>query len=94
MALHVTRLFMAGQSHSSMGTAKILTGHGPDRQAIWRIDQPAPVGRYALDGTARIPKMKSRATAEARERLSELRSNFFSCPAEPFVPCYHMQPNT
>lgn len=93
MASHVTRLFMAGQSHSSMGTAKILTGHGQDRQTIWRVDQPAPLGRYALDDTNRISEMKSRAVAEARERLPSLRNAFFWGSAEPFVPC-HQLPET
>jgi hypothetical protein len=93
MAGHVTRLFMAGQSHSSMGTAKILTGHGHDRQAIWRVDQPAPPGRYSLDDTNRISEMKSRAVAEAREHLPGLRSAFFWGPAEPFVP-HHQLPES
>jgi hypothetical protein len=46
MAAHISRLFMAGQSHSALGTAKIITGHGHDHQAIWRIDQ---VSRPTVD---------------------------------------------
>ena len=68
MATHVTRLFMADQSHSALGTAKIITGHGPDHKAIWRIDQVAPTGRYTLDNGGRIREMKSGAVAEAREQ--------------------------
>jgi hypothetical protein len=45
MASSVARLFMAGQSHSALGTAKIVTGDGHDHRAIWRIDQTAPAGR-------------------------------------------------
>jgi hypothetical protein len=37
-AASVTRIFMAGQAHSAVGTAKIITGD-MFRQAIWRIDQ-------------------------------------------------------
>lgn len=88
MAGRITRLFMAGQSYSALGTAKVITGHGHDHQAIWRIDQIAPAGRYTLDNTSRISEMKSRAIAEAREQLPELRRHFLYSPAEPFSP-YH-----
>jgi hypothetical protein len=88
MAAHVRRLFMAGQSHSALGTAKIITGDGHDHRAIWRIDQVAPTGRYTLDDAGRIAEMKSRAVAEAREQLPELRRHFFDTPAAPFQP-YH-----
>ena len=85
----VTRLFMAGQSHSALGTAKIITGDLHDRKAIWRIDQTAPEGRYSLDNASRIAEMKDRAVAEAREQLPELRRHFFDKPAAAFVP-FHM----
>jgi hypothetical protein len=88
MAAHVTRLFMAGQSHSALGTAKILTGDGHNHRAIWRVDQVAPSGRYTLDNAARIAEMKNRAAAEAREQLPELRRHFFDRPAETFMPCH------
>jgi uncharacterized protein len=90
MAGYVTRLFMAGQSHSAMGAAKIITGDVHDRKAIWRIDQTAPEGRYSLDNTRRIAEMKSRAVAEAREQLPELRKHFFTEPAEAFTPFHHI----
>jgi uncharacterized protein len=88
---YVARLFMAGQSHSAMGTAKIVTGDGHHRRAIWRIDQHAPEGRYSLDNTARIREMKSRAYVEAREQLPELRREFCYAPAEPFVPIHRLE---
>ena len=90
MAAHIIRLFMAGQSHSALGTAKIITGHGHHHQAIWRIDQVAPTGRYTLDNAGRIAEMKSRAAAEAREQLPELRHHFFDSPAEQFRPYYEL----
>lgn len=91
---YVARLFMAGQSHSAMGTAKIITGDVHHRKAIWRIDQHAPEGRYSLDNTARIREMKSRAHVEAREQLPELRREFFYALAEPFVPVHRLEAQT
>jgi hypothetical protein len=88
MASRVTRLFMAGQSHSALGMAKIITGDVHRRKAIWRIDQTAPEGRYTMDNAARISEMRDRAFTEAREQLPELRTHFFSVPAAEFVP-YH-----
>jgi hypothetical protein len=90
MATSLTRLFMAGQSHSAIGTAKILTGDGHDHRAIWRIDQIAPEGRYTLDNASRIAEMKSRAVGEAREQLPELRRQFFDRPAATFTPVYSL----
>jgi hypothetical protein len=86
MATSVTRLFMAGQAHSALGTAKIITGDPHKRKAILRIDQTAPEGRYTLDNAARISEMRDRAFAEAREQLPELRRHFFAGPATEFVP--------
>ena len=90
MATSVTRLFMAGQSHSAMGAAMIITGDGHDHRAIWRVDQTAPEGRYTLDNTSRIAEMKNRAITEARQQLPELRRAFFQKTAEPFVPCHSL----
>jgi hypothetical protein len=89
----LARLFMAGQSHSALGTAKIITGHGHERRAIWRVDQVAPAGRYTLDGPGRIAEMRDRGIMEAREQLPELRAAFFDAPAEPFVPFHGPNPN-
>jgi patatin-like phospholipase/acyl hydrolase len=86
MAAAVTSLFMAGQAHSALGIAKIVTGDIHERKAIWRIDQTAPQGRYRLDNAARISEMRNRAFAEAREQLPELRRHFFGAPADEFVP--------
>jgi uncharacterized protein len=86
MAMSLARLFMAGQSHSALGTAKIVTGDGHDHRAIWRVDQTAPAGRYTLDNVSRIAEMKDRGFTEAREQLPELRRHFFDRPGQPFVP--------
>ncbi len=90
MATSVTRLFMAGQAHSALGTAKIITGDVHERKAIWRIDQTAPEGRYSLDNTSRITEMCDRAFVEARDQLPELRRHFFGAPAEEFVPFHKL----
>jgi hypothetical protein len=90
MASSLARLFMAGQSHSALGTAKIITGDGHDRKAIWRIDQVAPAGRYTLDNAARIAEMKDRGFTEAREQLPELRRHFFDVPAADFAPFHQL----
>jgi uncharacterized protein len=90
IASSLARLFLAGQSHSALGTAKIVTGHGHDHAAIWRIDQTAPAGRYAMDDAKRIAEMKNRGFAEAREQLPELRRHFFDYKAERFVPFHHL----
>jgi patatin-like phospholipase len=90
MASSVTRLFVAGQSHSALGTAKIVTGDGHDHKAIWRVDQTAPEGRYTMDNAARIAEMKNRAVTEAREQLPELRRHFFDREAGPFMPFHNL----
>jgi uncharacterized protein len=90
MAASVARLFMAGQAHSALGTAKIITGDVHHLKAIWRIDQMAPEGRYSLDNTGRIFEMRDRAFAEAREQLPELRRHFFGAPADEFVPSHRL----
>ena len=90
MASSVARLFMAGQSHSALGTAEIITGDGHDHHAIWRFDQIAPAGRYSMDDADRITEMKNRGFTEAREQLPELRRHFFDRAAEPFVPFHSL----
>jgi uncharacterized protein len=90
MAASVTRLFMAGQAHSALGTAKIITGDVHHRKAIWRIDQVAPEGRYTLDNAGRVSEMRDSAFAEAREQVPELRRHFFGAPADEFVPFHRL----
>lgn len=85
---YVTQLFMAGQHHSSMGTAMILLGHPHTREAIWRVDQAAPPGRFTLDNPGRIKEMVNRANVEAREKLPILKPHFFKVQANPFDPIY------
>lgn len=90
MAASVTRLFMAGQAHSALGIAKIVTGDVHERKAIWRVNQTAPEGRYTSDNAARISEIRDRAFAEAREQLPELRRHFFGVPAPEFSPFHKL----
>ena len=46
IAPQLSSLFMAGQSHGSLGIAQILTGDPHERQAIYRVSQPVPDGFY------------------------------------------------
>ena len=84
MATSVARLFMAGQAHSALGTAKIITGDVHQRKAIWRVDQTAPEGRYTLDNAARISEMRD---LHLRKRASSYPSSrgTSSPPADEFV---------
>ncbi len=88
LAPQLASLFMAGQSHGSLGIAHILTGDPHERKAIYRISQTVPDGFYALDNTRRIRDLKDRAFAEARTQKPILQPEFFSEPAEEFVPAY------
>lgn len=88
LAPQLASLFMAGQSHGSLGIAHILTGDPHERKAIYRISQPVPDGFYTFDTTRRIRDLKDRAFAEARIQRPILQPEFFSQPAEEFVPAH------
>jgi uncharacterized protein len=45
------------EKSSALGTAKIVTGDGHDRKAIWCVDQVAPASRHTLDDAARIAEI-------------------------------------
>jgi uncharacterized protein len=87
MAASVARLFMAGQAHSALGTAKIITGHVHRRGDLAHRSNGARRA-YTLDNAGRISEMRERAFAEAREQLPELRRHFFGAPADEFVPLH------
>jgi len=88
LAPQLASLFMAGQSHGSLGTAHILTGDPHERRAIYRVSQPVPDRFYTLDNTRRIRDLKDRAFAEARIQRPILQPEFFTAPADEFVPVY------
>ena len=86
IAFDAVSFFMAGQSHASLGMARILTGDPHERTSIYRICQGVPDRFFSLDGTARISALKDRALVEAREQNPILAPVFFNQPAEPFSP--------
>lgn len=88
LAPQLASLFMAGQSHGSLGIAHILTGDPHDQRAIYRVSQPVPDGFYSLDDTSKIRSLKDRAFAEARIQKPILQPQFFGAPAEEFKPIY------
>lgn len=88
LAPQLASLFMAGQSHGSLGIAHVLTGDPHQRKAIYRISQPVPDGFYTLDNTRRIRDLKDRAFAEARIQKPILQRQFFTAPADEFVPAH------
>lgn len=88
IAPQLSSIFMAGQSHGSLGIAKILTGDDHERRAIFRVSQPVPDGFYSLDDTRRIRSLKDRAFAEARVQKPILHPYFFDTPADEFTPCH------
>ena len=77
-------VFMHAQSHSSLGTAKLLAGH----DNIIRIDPGMPQGRFSLDGTEGICSLKGLGNSEARHALPKLQEIFLGNPVEPFNPFY------
>ncbi len=85
-ALKQANFFMDGQSHGSLGIAKILTGDQHKGQSIFRVNQPVPEGFYSLDNTKRIRDLKDRAFTEARTQKPILQPVFFGDPAEEFQP--------
>lgn len=91
IAPQLSSIFMAGQSHGSLGIAQILTGHEHGRRAVFRVSQPVPDGFYSLDDTRRISSLKNRAFAEARAQKPILHPYFFDTPADEFTP-YHKVP--
>ena len=75
-------VFMHAQSHSSLGTAKLLAKH----ENVIRIDPVVARGKFDLDKTSGIPSLKGLGESTAREALPELRQVFLGNYAEQFVP--------
>ena len=94
LELKAINLFMDGQSYGAMGMAKILTGDAHERQAIHRIDHKVPRGKFRIDDTGQIPDLKGLGHIKARESFPLLRSIFFTCPAETFIPVHSLDPMT
>ncbi len=84
------KLFMDGQSQGALGTAKLLTGHTHEHQALHRIDQTVPYNSYPMDDTKKIQQLKGLGHNKGREQFPILKPIFFDKPAEKFIPFYQL----
>lgn len=79
---HVTDLFLALQSQSALGMARLLVGENN----VVRYDPTFNSGRFKLDRTEDINSLVKVGFSEARKALPELEKRFFHQRAEEFVP--------
>lgn len=79
-------LFLRGQSRSSLGTAKILTGHTHNDPHVFRIDHVVPEGEAVLDSVQQIPRWRGTGVSLARDYCSQVMDVFLDQPCERFVP--------
>lgn len=77
-------LFMAGQSSSSLGIAKMFVGE----ENLVRISPIVQQSRFAMDGVGNIKVLRGLGEGEARRELPRLRQLFFTEPASEFVPSW------
>lgn len=85
------KLFMDGQSHASMGTAFLLTGHEHEAERVFRITHVVPANAFGMDDTKKIGELRGMGYAMARDRIPTLRKHFFAGPAEPFEPFHRLK---
>lgn len=81
-AKRIVRVFMSGQSSSSIGSAMLLLGHSH----VVRVSPVVDERQYQLDGVQGIPELRALGADQARTQLPLLRARFFSGSAAPFVP--------
>lgn len=81
-----TALFMQGQSRGSMGTACLLSGHSEAAPRVFRYQPKVVTGKFALDRTSMIDRLRGLGAACARDALPMLMTNFLDVPAEEFAP--------
>jgi predicted acylesterase/phospholipase RssA len=74
-----------GQSRSSLGMARHLTGRDQGLENIVRINPAVPAKKFSLDGVSGIRDLKGFAYGQARHVLPELTNRFFGSEAEPFI---------
>ena len=85
LAPYVADLFMMGQAHGSLGTAKLLLG---DERRLLRVQPTVPPGELSLDSFMKIPQMEGLGACLARNYLPRVNEVFFTTPREEFVPIY------
>ncbi len=81
--LRVADVFMTAQSHGALGIAYTLLG---GHEHLIRISPHVGRGRFSLDNVREVPSLQGLAASEARKALPQLRPQFFTTPADPFVP--------
>ena len=81
-AKRIVKVFMSGQSSSSIGSAVLLLGH----THVVRVSPVVDERQYKLDGVEGIPELRALGADQARTQLPLLRAKFFSTAAAPFVP--------
>ncbi|WP_224024093.1 CBASS cGAMP-activated phospholipase [Burkholderia vietnamiensis] len=84
-----TALFMQGQSRGSMGTAYLLSNHSEVSPRVFRYQPKVVSGKFSLDKTSMIDRLRGLGSACARDALPMLMQNFLDAPADPFVPIAH-----
>lgn len=92
LVLKMADVFLGGQSGGSLGTAKLLLGHG-SADRFFRYQHVAPHGRFSLDDTDLITPLKGIGHAMARQALPQV-SALFTQPTKRFVPCHGVRPET
>jgi len=78
-------LFLMGQSHGSLGTAKLLLA---SREKLLRIQPVVPAGMYELDSVEQLEDLQGIGASLARENLPRIRDEFLQFPRSEFSPLY------
>ncbi len=79
-----------GRLHRAMVTAKLLTGHEHDRDAVYRVNHTVPYNACPMDDTRKILDLKGLGHSNGRDRPPVLEPVFFDAPAEEFTPVYDL----
>ena len=85
-------MFLQGQAHSALETARIMLGGGsqePDR--VRRVDVPVERGFANLDDATKIGNLEGLGRVQARHFLPTMRREFLTGRKEAFVPCRNAQ---
>lgn len=81
-AKRLAKVFMAGQSSSSWGTAQLLLGH----KNVVRVSPLVDPKRFKLDNAKGIGALRALGSSQSRIELPKIRDDFFTEKAEPFIP--------
>lgn len=82
----IVDVLMASQSSGALGMATHLIGN---RDRLFRIS-PIVGDVFTLDNVKEIRSLRGLGASEARKALPTLRANFFTHPADKFVPSYSL----